>query len=161
VAEWVFTLLFTIEYILRVWSSPRRFAYVRSFFGLVDLMAVLPSYLSIFVPAGRFLIALRVRVMRIFRILRLSSYVQEASVLTQALSASRFKIVVLVLAVLAIAVLVGSMMYLIEGAGSGFTSIPQSVHWAIVTLATVGYGDVAPASALGKMLASAFMMLGY
>jgi voltage-gated potassium channel len=162
IAEWTFTVLFTIEYALRVWSSPRRLVYMRSMYGIVDLLAILPAYLSIFFPAGRFLVSLRVlRVLRIFRILRLSAYVQEASVLIQALRASRFKIVVFVSAVLAIAVVVGAVMFLIEGPQFGFTNIPQSVYWAIVTLTTVGYGDIAPATTAGKVLASALMILGY
>ena len=161
-AEWTFTVLFTIEYLLRLWSSPKRMAYARSFYGIVDLVAILPSYVSMFLPGAQFLVSLRVlRVLRIFRILRLSSYVQEASVLVQALRASRFKIIVFVSAVLAISVFVGSMMYLIEGPTAGFTSIPQGVYWAIVTLTTVGYGDIAPLSAPGKILASALMILGY
>lgn len=162
VAEWVFTVLFTIEYGLRLWTSPRPLRYARSFFGLVDLLAILPAYLSIFFPAGRFLAAFRVlRVIRVFRILKLAAYVQEASVLTQALRASRHKITVFITTVLSAVVVMGSLMYLVEGAESGFTSIPQSIYWAIVTLTTVGYGDLAPVTPLGKMLASFLMILGY
>jgi voltage-gated potassium channel len=129
---------------------------------VVDLLAILPTYLMILFPAGRFLLALRIlRVLRVFRILKLAHYVQEASVLVQALRASRYKITVFVSSVLATVVVVGAMMYLIESPESGFTSIPQSMYWAIVTLTTVGYGDVAPVTVLGKTLASAVMILGY
>jgi voltage-gated potassium channel len=161
-AEWFFTILFTIEYLLRLWTSPRRLAYARSFYGVVDLLSVLPTWLSILFPPGRFLVALRVlRVLRVFRILRLAEYVEQGAVLAAALRASRFKITVFVSTVLTVTVVVGSLMYLIEGPASGFTSIPQSVYWAIVTLTTVGYGDVAPASPLGKAMAATLMIMGY
>ncbi|HET9424021.1 MAG TPA: ion transporter [Gemmatimonadaceae bacterium] len=163
VAEWTFTILFTIEYALRLWTSPRPARYARSFYGIVDLLAILPSYLSILFPAGRFLAVMRVlRVIRVFRILKLAAYVQEASVLTQALRASRQKIVVFITTVMSAVVVVGSLMYLIEGtANPKFSSIPQSIYWAIVTLTTVGFGDVYPITPLGKALASLLMILGY
>ena len=162
VAEWFFTILFTIEYVLRVWSSPRPLAYLRSFYGLIDLLAIAPSYLAILFPSGRFFVSLRVlRVARVFRILKLAQYVQEASILAQALRASRHKITVFITTVLSVVVVVGSLMYLIEGPESGFTSIPQGIYWAIVTMTTVGYGDVTPQSVLGKLLASALMIVGY
>lgn len=162
VAEWSFTVLFTIEYVLRVWAAEHPRRYARSFFGIVDLLALLPTYLSILFPAGRFLIAFRIlRVLRVFRILKLASYVREASVLTSALRASRQKVIVFISTVLTVVVVVGSLMYLIEGADSGFTSIPIGIYWAIVTLTTVGYGDVAPQSVLGRLLASMLMVLGY
>jgi voltage-gated potassium channel len=162
VAEWVFTLLFTAEYLLRVWSARDRRGYALSFYGAIDLLAVIPTYASIVFPAGRFLVTLRVfRVLRVFRILKLGHYVSEASVLSRAVRASRYKITVFLFVVISVAVVVGALMYLIEGGGEGFTSIPQSMYWAIVTLTTVGYGDVAPHTALGKLLASALMVLGY
>jgi voltage-gated potassium channel len=162
VAEWSFTVLFTIEYVLRVWAAEHPRRYARSFFGVVDLLALLPTYLSVVFPAGRFLIAFRIlRVLRVFRILKLATYVREASVLTSALRASRQKIIVFISTVLTVVVVVGSAMYLVEGPGSGFTSIPIGIYWAIVTLTTVGYGDVAPQSVLGRLLASALMVLGY
>ncbi|HEX6051350.1 MAG TPA: ion transporter [Gemmatimonadaceae bacterium] len=162
IAEWVFTVLFTIEYILRLWTARHPARYARSFYGVVDLLAVLPTYLAIFFPAGRFLIAVRVlRVLRIFRILKLARYVSEAAVLGTALRASRFKITVFLSTVLSVVVVVGSLMYLIEGPAAGFTSIPQSIYWAIVTITTVGYGDMAPATPPGKLLASVLMVLGY
>ncbi len=162
VAEWAFTGLFTLEYALRLWSARNRVAYARSFYGVIDLLAILPTYLAVVFPPGRFLIVLRVlRVMRVFRILKLAHYVREASVLGNALRASRHKITVFVTTVMTVVVIMGSLMYLIEGPRSGFTSIPQSIYWAIVTLTTVGYGDVAPATVTGKVLASALMVLGY
>lgn len=162
VAEWFFTGLFTVEYLARVWASDRRLAYVRSFYGLVDLGAILPTYLAILFPAGRFLVALRVlRVLRVFRILKLAQYVEEASILAQAIRASKHKITVFISTVLSVVVVVGSLMYMIEGAEAGFTSIPQAIYWAIVTMTTVGYGDLTPQSVLGKFLASALMVVGY
>ena len=161
-AEWAFTVLFTIEYVLRVWAANEPARYARSFFGVVDLLALLPTYLSILFPPGRFLIAFRIlRVLRVFRILKLAQYVSEAAVLTSALRASRRKIVVFVSTVIAIVVVVGSLMYLVEGPASGFTSIPQGIYWAIVTLTTVGYGDISPMTALGRFIASVLMVLGY
>jgi voltage-gated potassium channel len=162
VAEWFFTGLFTIEYAMRLWVSEHRLKYARSFYGLVDLAAIAPTYLAILFPSGRFLITIRViRVARVFRILKLAEHVQEASVLVQALRASRQKITVFITTVLTVVVVAGSLMYMIEGAQAGFTSIPQGIYWAIVTMTTVGYGDVAPQSALGKMLASVLMIAGY
>jgi voltage-gated potassium channel len=160
--EWGFTALFTIEYALRVWAARERWAYVRSFYGIVDLLAILPSYVSLLFPAGRFLVVLRIlRVMRIFRVLKLAQYVGAASVLGSALRASRHKITVFLLTVLTSVVVVGSLMYLIEGPEAGFTSIPLSIYWAIVTLTTVGYGDIAPQTPLGQLVAAALMILGY
>lgn len=162
VAEWAFTILFTLEYVARLWTADRRLRYATSFYGVIDLLAVLPTYLIVVFPAGRFLVAFRIlRVLRVFRILKLAHYVREASVLSTALRASRYKITVFVSTVLTIVVVVGSLMYLVEGPASGFTSIPQGIYWAIVTLTTVGYGDIAPVTFLGKALASAVMVLGY
>lgn len=161
-AEWFFTVLFTVEYLLRLWTAKRPLAYARSFYGVVDLLSVLPTWLSIFFPPGRFLAVLRVlRVLRVFRILKLAEYVEQGAVLSAALRASRYKITVFVATVLTITVIVGSLMYLIEGSAAGFTSIPQSVYWAIVTLTTVGYGDVAPEGPAGKALAATLMIMGY
>jgi voltage-gated potassium channel len=160
--EWVFTLLFTLEYVLRLWSvrSPR--SYALSFFGVIDLLSVIPTYLSVLLPGGQFLAVIRVlRVMRVFRVLKLAQYVGEASVLGQALRAARYKISVFVVAVVTIVIVVGALMYLIEGAEAGFTSIPVGVYWAIVTLTTVGYGDIAPLTPFGQALASLVMILGY
>jgi voltage-gated potassium channel len=160
--EWGFTALFTIEYFLRLYSAPKPLRYARSFFGLVDLLAILPSYLSLLLPGSRFLLTIRVvRVLRIFRVLKLVHFLGEANVLSQALRRSRHKIAVFLLAVLSVVIVVGSLMYLIEGPRAGFTSIPTSIYWAIVTLTTVGYGDIAPQTALGQTLAAFLMITGY
>ena len=136
--------------------------YALSFFGLIDLLAVIPTYLSLLFPGGQALAVIRVmRVMRVFRVLKLAQYVGEASVLGTALRAARYKIAVFLIAVLTIVIVVGSMMYLVEGSGAGFTSIPKGVYWAIVTLTTVGYGDIAPVTPLGQALASVVMIMGY
>jgi voltage-gated potassium channel len=162
VAEWVLTIAFTVEYVARVWSARDRRRYATSLYGVLDLLAVLPTYLSVVFPAGRFLMVFRIlRVLRAFRILKLAEYVQQAGVLSAALSASRYKITVFVTAVMSLVVLAGSLMYLVEGPEHGFTSIPTAVYWAIVTITTVGYGDLSPATPLGKALASALMILGY
>lgn len=161
-AEWIFTVLFTIEYGARLWSVARARAYARSFFGLIDLLAVLPSYLSLLAPGGQVLIVVRMlRVVRVFRVLKLARYVGEARVLGAALRASRYKIAVFLLSVLSVVVVVGALMYLLEGPEAGFTSIPVGMYWSIVTLTTVGYGDIAPSSTAGQMLASLVMILGY
>jgi len=160
--EWVITGLFTVEYLLRLYCVGNPLRYARSFFGIVDLLAILPSYLSIFIPGAQSLLVIRaLRLLRVFRVLKLAQFVGEASELTAALRASARKIIVFLGAVLTIVVIVGSMMYLIEGEANGFTSIPVSIYWAIVTMTTVGYGDVAPHTPLGKILASAIMILGY
>ena len=160
--EWLFTALFTVEYALRLLSVRRPLRYATSFFGLVDLLAILPTYLSLLVPGTHSLMAVRtLRLLRIFRVFKLTRYVGEAKVLSAALRASRAKILVFLWAVLTIVVLVGALMYVIEGAEHGFTSIPKSIYWAIVTMTTVGYGDMAPQTALGQLLASALMIVGY
>jgi len=162
VAEWVFTVLFSIEYVLRLLTVRRATSYALSFFGIVDLLAILPSYLSLLVPGGQALIVIRIlRVLRVFRVLKLAQYVGEALTLGAAIRASRYKITVFLFAVLTIVVVVGSMMFLIEGPESGFTSIPKGVYWAIVTLTTVGYGDISPHTPIGQFLASLVMIMGY
>jgi voltage-gated potassium channel len=161
-AEWGFTLVFTIEYIVRLLSVREPLKYARSFFGIVDLLALLPSYISLFIPAGRYLLIVRVlRFLRIFRVLKLGKFISEGAVLGQALRASRHKIFVFLSTVLTLVVIIGAFMYVIEGGQNGFTSIPVSMYWAIVTLTTVGYGDIAPQTALGKILASVVMVIGY
>ena len=161
-AEWAFTILFTIEYILRIVSVKKPTRYIFSFFGLVDLLAILPTYLSVIVPGSQYLLVIRLlRVLRIFRVLKLATYIGEAKLLTTALRHSRRKITVFLFTVITLAIILGSLMYLIEGERSGFTSIPQSVYWAIVTLTTVGYGDVSPVTPLGKALAAVIMIMGY
>jgi voltage-gated potassium channel len=161
-AEWFFTGLFSGEYILRLAAVRRPLRYARSFFGLVDLAAILPTYLSLFLPGTQALLVVRaLRLLRIFRILKLAHFLGEAQALKAALRASVRKVTVFLTTVLILVVIIGALMYLVEGEAHGFTSIPQSIYWAIVTLTTVGYGDLAPATVLGKILASAVMILGY
>jgi voltage-gated potassium channel len=160
--EWFFTVLFTIEYLLRLYSVGRPMAYATSLFGLVDLVAILPTYLSIFFPGSQYFLIIRVlRVLRIFRVLKLVQYLGEARQLSRALRASRRKIVVFLFTVLALVVIFGALMYLVEDPESGFTSIPQSIYWAIVTLTTVGYGDISPQTGIGRTLAAVIMIIGY
>jgi voltage-gated potassium channel len=161
-AEWVFTALFTVEYVLRLIAVKRPLRYALSFYGLVDLLALLPSYVSLVLPAGRYLLVVRVlRLLRIFRVLKLGPFLVEGRVLAQALRASRHKISVFLATVVTLVVLIGTLMYVIEGEANGFTSIPVSMYWTIVTLTTVGYGDIAPQTELGKLLASFVMILGF
>lgn len=162
IGEWVFTLLFTVEYVLRLYSIGRPLSYATSFFGMIDLLAILPTYLSIFFPGTQYLIVIRIlRVLRIFRVLKLVQYLGEARLLVQALRASRRKIAVFLFTVLVLVVIFGSLMYLIEDASSGFTSIPRSIYWAIVTMTTVGYGDISPQTDLGQTVAAIIMIIGY
>lgn len=162
IAEWAFTILFTIEYIFRIISVRQPTRYILSFFGLVDLLAILPTYLSVIIPGSQYLLVIRIlRVLRIFRVLKLATYIGEARQLTTALRHSRRKITVFLFTVVTLVVILGSLMYLIEGEQSGFTSIPQAIYWAIVTLTTVGYGDVSPVTPLGKSLAAIIMIMGY
>ena len=160
--EWVFTLLFTIEYLLRLYSVGRPLSYATSFFGLVDLFAILPTYLSLIFPGAQYFLVIRIlRVLRVFRVLKLVQYVSETRVLMQAMRASRRKITVFLFVVLTLVVVFGSLMYVIEDPESGFTSIPRSIYWAIVTLTTVGYGDISPQTGLGQTLAALIMVIGY
>ncbi|NQY68861.1 MAG: ion transporter [Flavobacteriales bacterium] len=160
--ELFFTLLFTIEYVLRVISVEKPFKYMFSFMGLVDILSIMPTYLSFFVSGPQFLIVIRsVRLLRVFRIFKLARYISEAHILIQALKASKAKITVFLGAVLTLSVIMGTIMYIIESSESGFTSIPRSIYWAIVTLTTVGYGDIAPVTVLGQAVASFIMILGY
>jgi voltage-gated potassium channel len=160
--EWVVTVLFTIEYLLRLASVRKPLYYARSFFGIVDLLAIVPTYLSVIIPGAQSLLVIRaLRLLRVFRVLKLVHFVGEATELRAALRASTRKIIVFLGAVLTVTIIVGAMMYLIEGESHGFSSIPVSIYWAIVTMTTVGYGDIAPQTTIGKMLASAIMILGY
>lgn len=160
--EWMFTIVFTIEYFARIYCAPNRYRYVTSFFGVVDLLAILPTYISVLFPGAVFMTVVRVlRVLRIFRVLKIAQYVSESEILLRAMYASRRKILVFLFFLLTTIIIFGSLMYLIEGADAGFTSIPRSIYWAIVTLTTVGYGDIAPQTAVGQMLAAAIMIMGY
>ena len=160
--EWLFTVLFTVEYLLRLMSVRRPLRYATSFFGVVDLLAIIPTYLSIFVPGSHSLLIIRIlRLLRIFRLLKLSAYLSEAATLRRALHASRRKISVFLSAVVLLVVIIGALMYVIEGEENGFKNIPVSIYWAIVTMTTVGYGDLAPRTPFGQMVASVVMILGY
>jgi voltage-gated potassium channel len=162
IAEWTLTVLFTIEYIARLMAVRRPLAYATSFFGIVDLMAILPAYASVFLAGGQYFLVLRIlRLLRIFRIFKLAHFLDQANLLTSALRASRVKISVFLFTVLTLVVIIGALMYVIEGPERGFTSIPIGMYWAVVTLTTVGYGDVAPATNLGRFVASFVMILGY
>jgi voltage-gated potassium channel len=162
IAEWFFTLLFTVEYIARLVSVRRPLRYARSFFGVVDLLSVLPTYLAFFVPELHALIDVRIlRLLRIFRILKLTGYVAEYQLLAEALAASRRKILVFLAAVLMVALILGTLLYVFEGPQHGFTDIPTSVYWAITTITTVGYGDISPKTDLGRFIASLMMLIGW
>ena len=162
VLEWVFTIIFTIEYILRLVTVSRPLKYATSFFGIVDLLTVIPTYLDILFPGARFLLVIRIlRVLRIFRVLKLTRYVGEAEFIVTALKASIHKITVFLFAILTIVVILGSMMYIVEGTEHGFHNIPLSVYWAIVTLTTVGYGDMSPQTPLGQAISVVIMIVGY
>ncbi len=161
-AEWVFTLLFTLEYIVRLLVVRRPQRYARSFYGLIDLAAALPTYVSLFVFGAEHLIVIRVlRILRVFRVLAMVEYSREGSALLRALYASRRKIGLFLLSVLLVTVVFGAIMYLVEGPESGFTSIPRSMYWAIVTMATVGFGDITPKTPLGQFITSIIVLIGY
>jgi voltage-gated potassium channel len=160
--EWFFTGIFTIEYLARLWVVLNKRKYIFSFFGLVDLLSVLPTYLAIFFAGAQSLLVIRsLRLLRIFRIFKLARFIGESQNLTLALKASRFKIIVFLTTVVTAVIIFGTLIYLIEGPDNGFTSIPLSIYWAIVTMTTVGYGDIAPQTTLGQTLASIIMILGY
>lgn len=160
--EWGFTLLFTIEYFLRLSCIGRPSKYAKSFYGVVDLLSILPSYVSLLIPSGKFLLVIRIlRLLRVFRVLKLVQYVGESNNLQRALWASRRKIAVFLLSVFLLMIIFGSVMYIVEGPENGFTSIPRSVYWAVVTMTTVGYGDISPQTNMGQAIASFVMILGY
>jgi voltage-gated potassium channel len=161
-AEWFFTGLFTLEYLARLAAVRNQMRYARSFFGIVDLLAVLPTYLALFVPGLHALIDVRIlRLLRIFRIFKLTAYVTEYQGLVEGLGASRRKILVFLSAVLMIVLVIGTLMYVIEGPANGFTDIPTSIYWAISTVTTVGFGDITPKTDLGRFVASVMMLIGW
>ena len=162
--EWIFTAVFTVEYVLRVYCIGKPLKYVLSFYGIIDLLAVIPTYLGIFIPGGqaKFLLTVRIlRVSRIFRVLKLAACIGEADLLIQALRDSRRKIIVFILSIVSVVVVLGAVMHIVEGPEHGFDSIPHSVYWAIVTMTTVGYGDISPQAPLGRGIASIVMLIGY
>lgn len=162
VAEWIITVLFSFEYVARIATVRQPWRYIFSFYGIIDFLSAIPKYLSLLLVGTQVLVAFRaLRLLRVFRILKLSHYVGESQKITDALRASRTRIFVFLFAILIICVVLGTIMYLIESRESGFTSIPKSVYWAIVTLTTVGYGDIAPQSVAGQFVASLIMILGY
>jgi voltage-gated potassium channel len=162
IIEWIYTLLFSLEYVLRILCIGKPWMYARSFYGIIDLLAVLPTYLSLIFPGTQYLLVIRLlRVLRIFRVLKLVQYISEAKMLGRAFKASKRKIIIFLFIVLIMVVIFGSLMYLIEKEVNGFTSIPRSIYWAIVTLTTVGYGDISPQTPLGQTIAALIMILGY
>src|SRR6056297_261762 len=162
IIEWVFTVIFTLEYIARIVIIKKPWNYITSFYGIIDLLSILPTYLSLLLVGTQSLIVVRsIRLLRVFRILKMSRFIGEASLLQRALQASREKIIVFLFTVFTSVIILGTLMYLIEGGENGFTSIPISIYWAIVTLTTVGYGDIAPQTIPGQSLAALIMILGY
>ena len=162
ISEWIITILFSIEYIFRIISIKKPFKYIFSFYGIIDLLSTIPKYLSFILVGSHNLAALRaLRLLRIFRILKLTRYIGASNKLLFALKASRAKIAVFLFFVVIVCIILGTIMYMIEGEENGFTSIPRSVYWAIVTLTTVGFGDIEPQTPFGQLIASVIMILGY
>jgi len=162
IGEWFFTILFTLEYTLRIWVVRRKLAYITSFFGIIDLLSILPTFISLLFPGLHYLLDIRIlRLMRIFRIFKLTRFIREGQQLRRALIASMHKIIVFFSTIALLVVVMGSIMYVIEGPENGFVNIPVSIYWAIVTLTTVGYGDISPQTGLGQFIASLVMIIGY
>jgi voltage-gated potassium channel len=160
--EWFFTILFTLEYLVRIYCSPKPLRYMTSFFGIVDLLSILPSYLAFFITNANFLLIIRLfRVLRVFRVLKLIRYLSEANVLLRSMKMARRKIFVFFFSVIILTSIFGSLMFILEGPENGFTSIPKSIYWAIVTITTVGYGDITPHTVLGQAIAALAMLTGY
>lgn len=161
-SEWFFTILFTIEYFTRIWISPKPFRYIFSFLGLVDLLSIIPTYLSLALTGTHYLVVIRaIRLLRVFRILKLNYFLNQGDIIAKALKSSIKKIGVFLFAILNIVIIIGAAMYVIEGEGNGFDSIPRSIYWAIVTITTVGYGDISPQTSLGQFVSSVIMIVGY
>jgi len=162
ISEWIITIFFTIEYIVRIIAVHRPIKYIISFYGIIDLLSTIPKYLSLFFIGSQSLVTLRaLRLLRVFRILKMTRYIGESNTLIKALMSSRAKIGVFIFSVLVICIIFGTIMYMVESSESGFTSIPESIYWCIVTLTTVGYGDIAPMTPLGQFIASIIMIMGY
>jgi len=161
-SEYVFTAVFTLEYVLRLWTARRKLGYALSFYGIIDLLSILPTYLALFITSSQYLMVIRIfRLMRVFRVLKLGRSLQEADALWTSVKASRTKIGVFLFAVMNVAVIMGTVMYIVEGGENGFTSIPRSIYWAIVTMTTVGFGDIHPHTALGQFFSMVLMIMGY
>ncbi len=161
-AEWFFTILFTFEYLLRLFSAPNRLRYAFSFFGVVDLLSILPTYISLFFGGVQYLLVIRIlRILRVFRVLKLKTYMQQAGFLASALKTSQQKITVFFLSLVLLVTIFGSIVYVVEGPENGFTSIPVSIYWAVVTVTTTGYGDMSPKTPIGQAIASMVMITGY
>ena len=162
VAEWALTLAFTVEYVLRLVAVDRPWRYAVSFYGIVDLLAILPTYVALVMPVAQpFMVVRGIRLLRIFRVLKAAQFLREAEILVTALRASRRKITVFLGGILTVALVMGALMYVVEGEAHGFTSIPRSMYWAVVTMTTVGYGDIAPRTPVGQLLAAVLMIIGY
>ncbi|PWL28852.1 MAG: ion transporter [Fluviicola sp. XM-24bin1] len=162
IAEWGFTIVFSIEYLIRIWISPKPLRYIISFWGIIDIVSIIPTFISPFITGSHSLAAIRaLRLLRIYRILKLSRFTSESQMLLQSLRASYYRIMVFMFFVVMMMILAGTAMYVIEGGENGFESIPASIYWAIVTTTTVGYGDITPTTGLGKILSSIMMILGY
>lgn len=160
--EWTFTIFFTLEYFLRLWAAKRPLSYALSFFGIIDLISTIPTYLTLIFPAGHAIMTIRLlRLLRVFRLLKLVKFLREAQEIGEALKASRYKITVFLIGVLGVVTIMGTIMYMVEGEQHGFDSIPRSIYWAIVTLTTVGYGDIYPHTTLGQFISAMIMILGY
>jgi voltage-gated potassium channel len=160
--EWFLTILFTIEYFLRIYTVEKPMKYIFSFYGIIDFIAIIPTYLAVFLTGSHFLVVIRVlRLMRVFRVLKLARYIKAGDTLSTALKNSRGKIIVFLEAVVMLVIIIGSLMYLVEGPENGFTSILVSIYWAIVTVTTVGYGDIAPQTVTGQAIAAVLMIVGY
>jgi voltage-gated potassium channel len=160
--EWAFTLLFSMEYLLRIYSSPKPLRYIFSFYGLVDLLSIIPTYVALLFPGANYWLVVRLlRVLRIFRVFKLVRYLTEANLLLRSMYAARRKVLVFFTVVLVICVIFGSLMFLVEGPDNGFTSIPRSIYWTIVTITTVGYGDITPQTVFGQIIATMAMLTGY
>ncbi|MCH8181418.1 MAG: ion transporter [Proteobacteria bacterium] len=160
--EWLFTALFTLEYALRLACAPRPLAYARSFFGLIDLLSILPTYFALLVPQASLFMDVRIlRLLRIFRVLKLSGYVSEYTALGEALSASRRKILIFMSFVMMVVLIMGTVMYVVEGPENGFSSIPTAMYWAVTTMTTVGFGDITPKTDLGRLISALMMLLGW
>jgi voltage-gated potassium channel len=162
VVEWIMTGIFTIEYILRIWISPRPLRYIFSFWGIIDLLSIMPTYLSLFFGGYHYLLVVRIfRLLRVFRVFKLARFSSEARILREALKSSLHKVGIFLMVVIAIVVILGTVMYVVEGGEEGFSSIPQSIYWAVVTVTTVGYGDLVPHTVIGKFISSIAMITGY